>query len=185
MTRPIHDNPNSLFPEDVLDQELNDKTWRVAHCKSRREKALANFLVGEKIGYYLPMVLQPQASKKRVRLSLIPLFRGYLFFKSSDLERYRAMCSNHIARIIDIQDHKRLITELKKISQVLGQKVPVYPFDFVQTGQWVRIKKGPFKDLEGIVVQKKDTFRLVLSVTCIMQSISIEIDAEMIEPLEF
>jgi len=183
MTQSLEDNPQPLFPDDLFDQGLNGKTWRVAHVKSRREKTLAHFLSREGIGYYLPMLFKRQASKQRIRYSLIPLFRGYIFFKSSEMERYRALCSNHVARVIDVRDQDRLIRELKQISYVLGQDIPIYPYDFVSTGQWVRIIKGPFKDLQGIVVKKKDSFRLVLSVTCIMQAVSIEIDADMVEPL--
>ena len=51
----------------------------------------------------------------------------------------------------------------------------------MSVGRRVRVKSGPMKDLEGIVVRKDKKFRIVLNVTAIMQSVSIEIDADRVE----
>lgn len=70
--------------------------WHVARVKSRREKALANYLFKQAIGYYLPLVKKRQASKKRVRYSLAPVFPGCLFMHADTTGRYNALRTNHI-----------------------------------------------------------------------------------------
>jgi transcription antitermination factor NusG len=183
MTLPDDKNPNPAFPEDILTSNQNQKPWRVAHTKSRQEKSLAGYLAKENIGYYLPLVKKRQASPKRDRFSLMPLFSGYLFFKADEFDRYKALRSNHIARVLDVGDEKRLVHELTQIQRIFVLGKAVFPYDFIQEGRMVRIKKGPMKDIEGIIIQKHNNCRLVLSVNSIMQSVSVEIDADNVEPI--
>ena len=182
MTISLSENPESCFPADILNRIQKEKFWRVAHTKSRREKALAHYLARAGIGYYLPMFIRQQSSNKRVRSSLIPVFNGYLFFQADDSERYKALQSNHIAQIIDAGDEKRLISELSQIEKALSGSTKVYPYDFISKGQWVRVIKGPLKGVEGRIVRKEGNYRLVLSVESIMQSISVSIEADQVEP---
>jgi len=182
MTTPLNQNPESLFPADILSTIQKEKPWRVAHTKSRREKALAHYLARACIGYYLPMFSRQQSDSKRVRYSLIPVFNGYLFFQADDNERYKAMRSNHIANIINVGDEKRLLKELSQIEKALTGSTKVYPYDFVSKGQWVRVKRGPLKGVEGKIVRKENNYRLVLSVESIMQSICVSIESDQVEP---
>jgi transcription antitermination factor NusG len=183
MTIPLSKNPESLFPADILSSIQEDKPWRVAHTKSRREKTLAQYLAHAGIGYYLPMFSRKQADDKRDRYSLIPVFNGYLFFRADDFERHKAMRSNHIANILDVGDEKKLITELSQIQKALSGNTKVYPYDFIRKGQWVRVKNGPLKGVEGRIVRKDNNCRLVISVESIMQAIAVSIDADHVEPL--
>ncbi len=181
MTLSPNENPDALFPPDLLESDPQGKPWRIAHVKSRREKALAGFLARKEIGYYLPMVTHKQSGAGRVRYSLVPIFSGYLFLKADDSDRYQALRTNHVARIIEVPDPCTLVHELRQIRLALSGDMPVYPVDFLSVGQRVRVRKGPMKDVEGIILRKDRHFRLVLSVTAISQSISVELDADMVE----
>lgn len=183
MTLSFDQNPAPLFPEDILERLENGKPWRVAHVKSRREKALAHYLAAAGIGYYLPLYHRRQVSVHRVRFSLLPLFPGYLFFRGDDFDRHKAFRSNQVARIIDVGDPGRLLKELNDIHKALTHEPRVYPYDFVVEGQQVRITKGPLKDVTGILVRKDHGYRLVLSVTSIFQSAAVTVDADMVEPV--
>jgi transcription antitermination factor NusG len=183
MTIPLDQNPESILPADILNTIQKNKTWRVAHTKSRREKALAHYFTKAGIGYYLPMFKRQQSNIKRVRYSLIPVFNGYLFFQADDFEKHKAMRSNHIARIIDVGNEKALVKELKQIEQALSGSKKIYPYDFVDTGKWVRVKKGPLKGIEGQIVRKEKNYRLVLSVESIKQSICVSIESAQVEPI--
>jgi transcription antitermination factor NusG len=183
MTISFSQNPESLFPENILSDSRNGKRWRVAHTKSRREKTLAHYLAGAGIGYYLPMICRQQKSKNRVRSSFVPIFSGYLFLLADDSGRHYALRSNHIARIIDVGDEVKLIRELTQIEKVLSKDVHAYPYHFINVGKWVRVKSGPLKDVVGRVERKDRNYRLVLSVEIIMQSIAVTIDADQVEPV--
>ena len=181
MTFADNQNPDPIFPAGLLSQPDYGKPWRVAHTKSRREKALAKYLADAGIGYYLPMYKRRQTSQKRVRYSLMPLFQGYVFFQGDDFERHQALRSNQIARVIDVEAPRQLVSELSRIQQAISAEAPVYPYDYVSEGETVRVKRGPLKDVEGIIVRKDRHCRLVLSVSTIMQSMAVTIDADMVE----
>ena len=184
MTESLAQMPDQLFPVDVLQAPSSEATWRVAHSKSRREKKLAQFLVAHNIGYYLPLLKRRQPGQKRNRFSYVPAFGNYVFIKATDHDRHQAMRSNHIARVIEVQNQSRLVRELQQLQAALVVEEKVYPYDYLSQGQRVRIKEGPLKDLEGVVERKKAGFRLVLNVSSIFQAVAMDIDADLVEPLE-
>ncbi len=184
MTLELDQNPVQLYPEYLLSDNDQETKWRIAHVKSRREKKLVQFLSQNQIGYYLPLLKRRQNNKNRLRYSLMPLFTGYVFFKSTDYQRYLAMTSNHIARVIEVRDENRLVHELQQIKMALSLDLPMYPFDYIQEGQRVFIKRGPMKGIEGIVTKKKKNYRLILNVSSIFQSLAVDVDSDLVEPIK-
>ncbi len=183
MTVSLDKNPAQLYPDNLLTGESLPGKWRVAKTKSRREKALADFMAGRSIGYYLPMVKKRQPGRKRVRYSLVPIFTGYLFFKSNDLQRYQAITSNHIAGIIEVDNEKQLLNDLLQVHKAMTLDAPVYPYDFVREGDMVEITRGPFKGLQGIVRKKSKNYRLILNVNCLKHSLAVDIESHCIAML--
>lgn len=183
MTLAPEQNPVQIFPEDILTNEDPERQWRIAHTKSRREKALANFLFKHNIAYYVPMLKIRQPNKNRVRYSYKPVFSGYIFFKATINERYLAISSNQIANVIDVRDEFKLCRELEQIKNAISLEAPLYPYECLQEGEEVIIKKGPFKGIQGIVVKKKNNYKLLLKVSSIFQSLAMDIDANQVEPL--
>lgn len=185
MTLELDQNPVQLYPEYLLSDNDQETKWRIAHVKSRREKKLVQFLSQNQIGYYLPLLKRRQNNKNRLRYSLMPLFTGYVFFKSTDYQRYLAMTSNHIASVIDVRDENRLVHELQQIKMALSLDLPMYPYDYLQEGQRVFIKRGPMKGIEGIVTKKKKNYRLILNVSSIFQSLAVDVDSDLVEPVKY
>jgi len=188
MTIAPEQNPEPIFPADLLETACPSaadtaRAWYVARVKSRREKALASFLFRRSIGYFLPLVKRRQSGGNRIRYSLVPVFPGYVFVYADIEERYNAFTSNHVSRMIEVKDPETLLRELNQIHRTLSAGQPIYPVEFVGVGRLVRVKYGPMKDVEGIVVRRDKKFRLVLNVTTIMQSVSVHIDADMVEPV--
>jgi transcription antitermination factor NusG len=46
------------------------------------------------------------------------------------------------------------------------------------------VRSGPLAGMEGILVRRKERFRLVLSVELIMRSVMLEVDESEVEPIE-
>jgi len=174
-------NPVQMFPDTILEEPINGTVWWVAHTKSRREKALAEFLCERNVGYYLPMAKTRQPCGRRERFSLLPLFAGYLFFKGSRDDRYQAYTSNHIARVLEVNDQENLRHELLQIAHVLAVREAMSPCDFFTEGERVRVTCGPLKGVEGVIQRKNGSCRLVLTVSAIAQSFAVHIDAAMVE----
>jgi hypothetical protein len=59
----------------------------------------------------------------------------------------------------------------------------VEPHPFLKCGERVRVIRGSLEGVEGILVRKKNLYRLVLSVDMMAQSVAVEIDASDVEPV--
>jgi transcriptional antiterminator RfaH len=158
--------------------------WWVAHTRARNEKALAWDLVRESVGYFLPMKERIRHSGGRKRRVLMPLFTSYLFICGTPADRYRAMTTNRISHTLPVDDQDRFVRELSFLEQALqGQaKLDFYPQ--VAVGQTCRVTAGPFKGIEGVVVQRRRTARVVLQVGLIGRGAAMEVDADLLEPTD-
>jgi transcription antitermination factor NusG len=47
----------------------------------------------------------------------------------------------------------------------------------------VRVTHGPLEGIEGILLRKKNTFRLVLSMEMLRKAVAVEVDTSMVEPI--
>ena len=183
MSMPLKDNPVQLLPDNLLSHDSLPGQWRVIKTRSRREKALARYMSGRQMSYYLPMFKKRRPETKRTRYSFLPAFPGYIFCKINNLERYELLSTNHIANVIEVADENRLVSDLARVQQAISLDAPIYPYDFVQAGDEVVIKNGPFKNLSGIIQRKMKNFRLVLNVKSLFMAVALDIEAAHVEPV--
>jgi len=179
----IHENPPILWPQTESIQGFEGQWW-VAHTKSRNEKALAHDLMAKNISYFLPMTLKVSRRSHRTIKSMLPLFTGYLFFCGHDNDRVELLKTNRVANLLEVTDQDALLRELLRVEQAVRSGAPLTPHKYLKTGQWCRVIAGPLLGLEGIVVQHKGGTRLVLQVDMLGQAASVEVDTDMIEPIE-
>jgi transcription antitermination factor NusG len=60
----------------------------------------------------------------------------------------------------------------------------VEPYPTLTAGQRVRIRAGALAGISGIVDRRQNSFRVVITLELIMQSIAVEVDADDLEPIE-
>jgi hypothetical protein len=51
----------------------------------------------------------------------------------------------------------------------------------LKCGDWVRVKCGPLEGIQGILVRKRNLYRLVLSVEMLGKAAAVEVDAILVE----
>jgi hypothetical protein len=56
-------------------------------------------------------------------------------------------------------------SEVDAIRTAVDSQVNVEPHPFLRFGDWVRVKSGALAGLEGILVRKKSSYRLILSMS--------------------
>jgi transcription antitermination factor NusG len=71
--------------------------------------------------------------------------------------------------------------EIEAIQKAVRGPFRVEPHPFLPCGSRVRVSRGPLQGLEGILIRKKNSYRLVLSVEMLAQSVCMEIDASDVE----
>ena len=195
---PILDRETNICPLDLLDGHLstppnssnNDaddqqRRWWAIYTRSRAEKALARNLESSRIPFFLPLVAKDQFIRGRRKKSYLPLFNGYLFLFGSEAERTRMFASNHarISRMLEVDDQQRLLVDLRQINLLIKTEAPLTVESRLTEGQIVRVKQGVLKGLEGSIIRRQNTHRLVVAVNYLQQGVSVEIDDFMVEPL--
>ncbi|MBN2019497.1 MAG: UpxY family transcription antiterminator [Sedimentisphaerales bacterium] len=177
------ENPPIRWPEGAPIRDFAGQWW-VAHTKSRNEKALADDLVVKGVSYFLPMNWKVRKIRGRTIKSLLPLFSGYLFFCGEERHRLEVLRTNRVANLIEVKDQQRLVAELSQIEQAISAGVNLTQHNYIKTGRRVRVIGGALAGLQGIVEKTRNEMRLVLQVDMLGQAASVEIDADMIEPVE-
>src|SRR5258708_37893496 len=71
--------------------------------------------------------------------------------------------------------------EIEALRSGLGKR-KIEPHPYLIIGERVRIKSGPMTGMEGVLVRKKNNFRVVLALDLIMQCVAAEVDADDLEP---
>jgi transcription antitermination factor NusG len=51
------------------------------------------------------------------------------------------------------------------------------PHPYLKRGKKVRIVNGPLEGTEGVLIRRKNAFRLVVSIDLITRAVSVEVDA--------
>lgn len=180
----LAENPPILSPRAARLADLCGHWW-VGHTKARFEKAFAWDLLRRDIGYFLPLFPQVKISGGKKRRLLMPLFPSYVFFCGTDVDRYEAMKTDRLCQTIEVKDQQNFVAELSHIERILSGQIKIDPYPFAPVGARCRVKAGPFVGTEGIVIERKDArARMVLQISLLSQGAAIEIDADLLEPVE-
>lgn len=179
----VNENPPLIWPQESSINEFSG-TWWVAHTKSRNEKALAHDMINRDINYFLPMSWNIRRKSRRTTRSLLPLFNGYVFFCGDESQRVEILKTNRIANLIEVKDQQKIVDDLIQIERVLRTGESLLPHKYLKKGQKCRIIAGPLLGVQGIIVTIKGQTRLVLQVDMLGQAASVEIEIDMIEPVE-
>jgi transcription antitermination factor NusG len=163
-----------------------DGQWWVAHTKARNEKALARDLGRMHIPSYVPLRRKVTRSRRTGRNthSSVPVFTGYIFFNATEQQRYQALTTNRVASTLYVPDQQSLVEQLRGIHQVLLSEAAFEVFTGVRVGQWVRVVAGALIGVEGRVVRKLGRTRLCVSVDILGQSVLVDVDGELLEPID-
>lgn len=179
--RPIVTDPFADSDNDVLGLRVE---WFVLHTRSRQEKVIAEHLERMAIRHFLPMVKVERRYAHRRRLVFKPIFPSYVFMRGTWDDRARALSTNRIARVIEAPDQTRLIHELRQIHAALAAGVTLDPYPYLRVGHRVRVRSGPLMGLEGLVEERRKPHRLVLQVQTLGRALSLELDADLLEPTD-
>lgn len=178
----ISDTPPMLANDIDTLADITGQWW-IAHTRSRFEKTFAWDLRSRGINYFLPLVERVRVSGGRKRRVVMPLFSSYVFFCGGESVRYEALATNRLCQVIKVHEQSKLVGELLAIEKALAGKVQLDPYPFAAVGRRCRITAGVFRGVEGVVIQRNGVTRLVLEVSMLGQGAALEIEADLIEPV--
>jgi transcription elongation factor/antiterminator RfaH len=152
--------------------------WYGIRTRANQERNVAASFAGKGYECFLPMYRCRKRRSDRVVVVEAPLFPGYTFCRFDYRQRLPIMTTLGVVSIIGfgcepapVADH-----EIEAIEKVLKSGFAAEPHPFLHIGQRIRINHGALKGVEGILLQKKSEWRLVVSVNMLQRSVSVEID---------
>jgi transcription antitermination factor NusG len=160
--------------------------WYSVYTRPRHEKHVLQELSDKHIEAFLPTYKVRRRWSDRYKIVEEPLFKGYLFVNVEYDRRYRDTLRPYGAVAFVSFNGEPVIVpevEIEAIRRLVTCELPYSPHPYLKVGRKVRVKFGPLKGCEGILVRKKNLARLVVSVNLLQQSVSAEIDADCVEPI--
>lgn len=152
--------------------------WYVAYTLPRHEKSVAERLIHQDVETYLPLHSSVRKWNRRYVEVELPLFPGYVFVKMVITDRVRVLAQPGVIRLIGFNGNAVAMPdgEVERLRSLLAVwKAEPYPF--LTVGKQIRIKSGPFANLEGRIIRRKGKMRLIVSLELIQRAILLEIDA--------
>ena len=159
--------------------------WFAAYTRPRHEKRVAAQLEERQIASFLPTYKTARRWKDRKKLLELPLFPSYLFVQMNSDNRLELLRLPGVVSLVSFQGQPVPVAnmEIDNLRQGLAGRIAARPHPFLKTGRKVRIRSGSLAGVEGFFVRKRDTARIVLSVSILQRSVAVEIDESDIEPL--
>jgi transcription antitermination factor NusG len=165
------------MPENLAPQESH---WFAVYTTCRHEKRVAEHLRIRQIEHYLPLYRSDRKWRDGSKVTLdLPLFPCYLFVRVDRTNRRRVLEVPGALAVVGGTGGGPAPLPQSAINALRAGLVEkrVEPHPLTTVGQRVRIRRGAFAGMEGVVARKKKgSLRVVLTLDLIMQSIAVEVD---------
>jgi transcription termination/antitermination protein NusG len=163
-----------------------DPRWYAIRTRSRHEKRVRDRLAGHPdIEVFLPLYERRSRWKDRIKKIATPLFAGYCFVRFRRADRSRILKTVGVVGLVSPSGDPEPIPdlEIEAIRALASTHLGYEPFPFLVEGTAVEVVRGPLMGVKGRLLRRDRELRVVLSVTLIRQSVSVEVDATDVSPL--
>jgi transcription antitermination factor NusG len=159
--------------------------WYAVHTVSRHEKVVARQMNGNGLDHFLPLYKSARRWKDRRKELELPLFPGYVFVRIAFQDRLQVQKLRGVLQIVSFNGKPALVpeNEIEALRNGLARNAELEPHPYLKVGRRVRVRSGPMAGVDGILVRRKEKFRVVLSVDLIMQSVALEVDGADVDPV--
>jgi len=159
--------------------------WYAVSVRPRHEKLVARHLEHQGLNCFLPVYRSVRRWKDRQKELDMVLFPGYVFVNLDARDRSGVLRAPGVLRFVTFQGQPAAVpdSEIRALESSMSAGLRPQPHPYLHQGRKVRVKRGPLMGAEGIMIRRKDRFRLVLSIDLIMRSVMFEVDEADVEPL--
>jgi len=161
-----------------------ETNWYALYTCARHEKQVARQIEQRHISCFLPVYRSVRRWKDRRKELELALFPGYVFVHIALRDRLQVLQMASAVRFVSFNGHPVPLPEadMEALMNGLRRGAHAEPHPYLTAGRRVRVRFGPLSGAEGILVRRKDKFRVVLSLDLIMRAVAVEVDEADIEP---
>jgi transcription antitermination factor NusG len=159
--------------------------WYAVRIAAGREKAAASQLECKGYEAFLPLYRSRRQWSDRIKELELPLFAGYLFCRFDFNNRLPILITPGVQSIVGFGKAPTPVSdaEVDALRKVIASGAAAEPHAYLSIGQRVRILEGSLTGLEGVLIDLKNSWRIVLSVELLRRSVAVEIDRAAIAPI--
>ena len=157
--------------------------WYALYTCPRHEKRVAEQIKQRSFSCYLPLYRSVRRWKDRRKELELALFPGYVFVQMAIERRLQVLQLPGVVRLVSFNGQPAALptAEIEALRERLSSGVRVEPHPYLRVGRRVRVRRGAMQGLEGIIVRRKDSCRVVFSIDLIMRSVAVEVDESDLE----
>jgi len=176
---------HQFLESSSLVEPLDQLEWYAVYTNVRHEKRVKDYLGGRMVECYLPSYRSVRRWQDRRKEVELPLFPGYIFVRFAYRSRLQVLTAPGVVHIVSFDGKPMPVREdeIEAVRRGLSRDARFEPHPYLKIGSRVRVRSGPLSGIEGILLRRKDGFRLVLSIELIMRSVATEVDEADVEPL--
>jgi transcription antitermination factor NusG len=158
--------------------------WYALYTRPRHEKRVAEQIRQRRVSCFLPLYRSVRRWKDRRKELDLALFPGYVFVRVALQDRMRVLPLAGVIGFVCFHGQPASLpdAEIEALMHALASGVRARPHPYLTGGRRVRIRYGPLARSEGILIRRKDRFRVVLSLDLLMRSVDVEVDELDVEP---
>jgi len=169
--------------ENTDDTDL--RRWFAVRVKSQRERGIAASIGSKGFEEFLPLYQCRRRWSDRMKSMELPLFPGYVFCRIDPLIRLPILTVPGVLHFVGIGRIPAPIddAEMAAIQCAVRSGLRVEPSAYLEIGQRVRLEEGPLAGLEGILIEIRKQYRVVVSLSLLKRSVAVEIERHWVTPL--
>jgi transcription antitermination factor NusG len=162
-----------------------ERHWLAAYTKARHETSVVRQLEAKSVCHLLPTYSRFSRWSDRACRVKSPLFPGYVFVHVSQTERVQVLQTAGVVNIVSVAGRPAALRdeEVAMLQRCAARPAAFEPHPFLRVGRRVRVKRGPFAGLEGVLACTKNGARLVVSLEQIMRSVSVDLSGADVEAI--
>lgn len=159
--------------------------WYAVSVRPRYERVVSQHLKQRGFCSFLPIYRSVRRWKDRRKELEMALFPGYIFVNINARDRLGVLVAPGVLRFVTFQGQLAPVadSDIRSLELSMSASFTIRPHPYLGNGKKVRVRRGPLVGAEGIVLRRKDRFRLVLSIDMIMRSVMVKVDEGDVEPI--
>lgn len=164
---------------------LHQSPWFALRVRHRCEEYSTSYLSHNGFTVCFPTYVAERRWSDRIQRLNLPLFSGYIFCQVPPAQKSVVLGAPGVLQIVGIGNTPVPVdpAEMEGVLRSVEYGVGVEPAELLRPEDRVLIVSGPFRGLEGVLVERKKRRTLILSVTLLQRAIAVEIDETAARPV--
>ncbi len=149
------------------------KYWFALYTRPRQEFKAAERMTKINVAHYLPVIKKLKQWSDRKKVITEPLLRGYIFIHADESERLQALKEYPVLNCVFDKGRPAVIPgwQMENLENYLKRESDFFLYEGLLPGNKVKIKKGPFEGIIGVIRQSDNQHTLAVTIELLNRSI--------------